>query len=107
MKAICLQKAVVIVTYVLCLPICTGGDRVSRNAGGGGGGFPYPGVPPYEGAMFGNQAPMYYPPPYNPGAVFFHQQSVPISENIRAQIDYYFSNENLVKDIFLRNQVKM
>jgi hypothetical protein len=76
------------------------GDRVPRGTGGGGG-YPYPpGV--YDGGMFGNQPPMYYPS-YAPGTVFFQPQTLP--DNIRVQIEYYFSDENLVKDIFLRNQM--
>lgn len=56
-----------------------------------------------------NNAGMFFPPfrppnpnPHAPGAVFFQP---PLPDNIRAQIEYYFSDENLTKDFFLRKQV--
>ena len=63
--------------------------------------FPYP--PYYETPMYNNPQTMYYPPPYGPGGAVFFQP--PLPEHIRNQIEYYFSDENLAKDFFLRNQV--
>ena len=70
------------------------------------GNFPF--GPVYDAPMYNNTG-MFFPPfrppnpsPHAPGAVFFQP---PLPDNIRAQIEYYFSDENLTKDFFLRKQV--
>ncbi|KAJ4871795.1 La-related protein 1C [Raphanus sativus] len=56
-------------------------------------------------------APPFYPggmpfvAPLSPGPVFYHVQDPPLSIKLQNQIHYYFSEENLIKDTYLREQM--
>ena len=59
--------------------------------------------------LFPMVSPMYYPPAAysmpaggTPGPVVSHGQ---LLDAVRRQIDYYFSIDNLVKDLFLRRKM--
>jgi len=70
---------------------------------GGPGGAGGPGnVPPYYIA----RQPMYYPySGSNPSAAAVPQQKEQVLAALQKQVEYYFSVENLCKDIFLRSQM--
>jgi len=79
--------------------------------------FPPPPVPPSAQGMsqFYMQPPVFYPPPYsgNPAGlpnpmgpgVSNGQQRLQVLAALQKQVEYYFSVENLCKDIFLRSQM--
>ncbi|KAF8095526.1 hypothetical protein N665_0330s0008 [Sinapis alba] len=56
-------------------------------------------------------APPFYPggmpfvAPLSPGPVFYHVQDPPLNIKLQNQIHYYFSEENLIKDTYLRDQM--
>ncbi|KAG2319217.1 hypothetical protein Bca4012_054515 [Brassica carinata] len=55
-------------------------------------------------------APPFYPgmpfvAPLSPGPVFYHVQDPPLNIKLQNQIHYYFSEENLIKDTYLREQM--
>nr|VDD41005.1 unnamed protein product [Brassica oleracea] len=43
--------------------------------------------------------------PLSPGPVFYHVQDPPLNIKLQKQIHYYFSEENLIKDTYLRRQM--
>ncbi|KAJ0240740.1 La-related protein 1C [Hirschfeldia incana] len=43
--------------------------------------------------------------PLSPGPVFYHVQDLPLNIKLQKQIHYYFSEENLIKDTYLRRQM--
>lgn len=47
----------------------------------------------------------FVPPPMPPNAMYFQPQDLQLHTKIVNQIDYYFSNENLIKDIYLRKNM--
>ncbi|KAJ0251049.1 La-related protein 1C [Hirschfeldia incana] len=55
-------------------------------------------------------APPFYPGmpfvgPLSPGPVFYHVQDLPLNTKLQNQIHYYFSEDNLIKDTYLREQM--
>ncbi|CAH8325374.1 unnamed protein product [Eruca vesicaria subsp. sativa] len=44
-------------------------------------------------------------PPLSPGPVYFHVQDPPLNIKLQKQIHYYFSEENLIKDTYLRGKM--
>ena len=87
----------------------------SGGRGVGAGSAPYPmsglNQPPMGIAggiaYYYARPPMYFPPgPYPPNMALPHANpQMQLLANIRQQIEYYFSNDNLVKDIFLRSKM--
>lgn len=77
-----------------------------------GPGYHYPGtsIPVYyDGSLTGNAAAGMFYSPYN-GPVVYNAPILSVDEKtlqeyIRKQIEYYFSDENLQKDFFLRGQM--
>ncbi|KAJ4898875.1 La-related protein 1C [Raphanus sativus] len=43
--------------------------------------------------------------PLSPAPVFYHVQDPPLNIKLQKQIHYYFSEENLIKDMYLRRQM--
>jgi la-related protein 1 len=43
--------------------------------------------------------------PLSPGPVFFHVQDPPLNIKLQKQIHYYFSEENLMRDTYLRGHM--
>lgn len=96
-------------------PPASGGHSSSSGGGGSGGGsgpvpayhYPPPSMPFYNQPMSGG-AGMFFSP-YS-GPMFYNTPIIPVEEStlqdyIRKQIEYYFSDENLQKDFFLRRQM--
>ncbi|KAF8101537.1 hypothetical protein N665_0204s0034 [Sinapis alba] len=68
-------------------------------------------VPPFASLPFPPElASQYYPrmpfvAPLSPAPVFYHVQDPPLNIKLQKQIHYYFSEENLIKDTYLRRQM--